>query len=192
MEKDQIKNNVKNWVQEVVLKQNLCPYAHDVWNRGQYEIIVSPDTDFKRRMDLVLSYLQEKKSDLKSFGTGLLVFPEVKENFIRFYNFHAMVDEELKARNLEGDFQIVSFHPEFRFEGEKKSSKGNFVNRSPYPLLHILKSSDVTDVIERVGESAGVEVAMRNKEFLEGLTEDDFENKINKFITPFWNKDHEN
>lgn len=192
MEKDQIKTNIENWVQEVVLKQNLCPYAHDIWNRGDYEIVVSTDTEFKNRMDMVLSYLKEKKSDLKSFGTGLLVFPEVKENFIRFYNFHAMLDEELKAIDFGDDFQIVTFHPEFRFEGEKKSSKGNFVNRSPYPLLHILKTSDVTEVLEKVGEGAGVEVAMRNKRFLEGLSEEDFENKINKFITPFWNKNHEN
>lgn len=188
LEKNQIIEIIETWVKQVILDQNLCPFAHEVWNSNLYEIIVSESTDFKERMEFMKSHLKGLKNK-EGTRTSLIVFPKVGENFIKFYNFNAMLDEEIKRDGMDGLFQVVTFHPEFRFEGEKKSARGNFVNRSPFPLLHVLRSDDVSAVVERIGETGGVEVAMRNKEFLENLSEDEFNEKIGQYILNFWKKD---
>lgn len=186
MDHEKIKKVIETWVTQVILKHNICPYSHEVWEKGQFEIKVSENNGFTERMDELLDYLKKVNETLDRFGTALFVYPTSEENFIKFYNFNAMLDEELLASGLSESFQVVTFHPEFRFEGEKKSARGNFVNRSPFPILHILKSSDVAEIVERAGEDSGMDIALRNKKYLDNMSEEEFNREISNFISPFW------
>ena len=188
MNESTVKNLTKIWVEEVVIKLNLCPFAHEGWGEGYYEMVVSFEDDIKQRLKSFDHYIKEKRNNLENFGTSLYIFPHTKESFLSFYNFTALIEEELAYNNLNQDFQVVAFHPEFRFEGEKSNARGNYVNRSPFPLLHILKVSDVNEVIQRVGENKGLEISLRNKDFLEKLPESEFYEKVLKHINGHWKK----
>ena len=52
----------------------------------------------------------------------------------------------------EGIFQIASFHPEYCFEGEDSDDAANFTNRSPYPMLHILREESLEKVLNTYSE----------------------------------------
>lgn len=184
------KKVTQEWVEKVVLGLNLCPFGHDVWNEGKWDIVVSDVVEIKERLDVidgVLNTFLENKENQDN--TLLLVFPAVKENFIKFYNFTAMFEEELRQKGLDKLVQIVTFHPEFKFEGEKKSARGNYVNRSPFPTVHFLWASEVTAVLEKKGEDIGVKVANENNNKLKNMNEDDFDSKVKKYVENYWQND---
>jgi len=54
----------------------------------------------------------------------------------------------LKDLGYEGVYQLASFHPEYRFEGAEPDAPSNYTNRSPYPMLHILRESSIELALE--------------------------------------------
>jgi len=49
---------------------------------------------------------------------------------------------------LEGVFQIASFHPDYQFAGSQATDVENYTNRSPHPMLHILREASVQAAID--------------------------------------------
>ena len=47
----------------------------------------------------------------------------------------------------EGELQIASFHPRYRFADTDPDDIANFTNRSPYPTLHVLREASVTRAV---------------------------------------------
>ena len=54
----------------------------------------------------------------------------------------------LEEMGLQGEIQIASFHPDYRFEGEPVGAAGHFTNRAPYPLIHLLRETMVTNALD--------------------------------------------
>ena len=50
---------------------------------------------------------------------------------------------QLAALDLEGIIQVASFHPDYRFAGTEADDISNYSNRSPYPMLHLLREDSV-------------------------------------------------
>jgi hypothetical protein len=48
-----------------------------------------------------------------------------------------------------GIYQLASFHPDYCFDGESRDDPANYTNRSPYPILHILRESSIEAVLKR-------------------------------------------
>jgi len=49
----------------------------------------------------------------------------------------------LEVQNYEGVYQLASFHPNYCFEGSAENDAANYTNRSPYPMLHLLRESSL-------------------------------------------------
>jgi hypothetical protein len=43
---------------------------------------------------------------------------------------------------------MVGFHPRYQFAGTAVDDAENYTNRSPYPMLHILRESSVDRAVE--------------------------------------------
>ena len=76
--------------------------------------------------------------------TTLLIHPLVLEDFYDFNEFLADVERTLAELDLEGVIQIASFHPRYQFAGTSPQDIGNYTNRSPYPMLQLLREESVT------------------------------------------------
>jgi len=84
---------------------------------------------------------------------------EFVNDFDSFLDFANVIDDAalqngdyrgesvLDQLDLRGKVQVVAFHPDFVFAGEKLGDPGAFTNKSPYPLLHILREKDVTEAV---------------------------------------------
>nr|MBP8217866.1 DUF1415 family protein [Thauera sp.] len=48
----------------------------------------------------------------------------------------------------EGDLQVASFHPQYQFADTEADDPGNLTNRSPWPLLHIIREESLEKAIE--------------------------------------------
>jgi hypothetical protein len=49
---------------------------------------------------------------------------------------------------LDGIYQIASFHPDYQFGGTEPDDAENYTNRSPYPILHLLREESLDQVLE--------------------------------------------
>jgi uncharacterized protein len=80
--------------------------------------------------------------------TMFLLLPQ---NFDRFADYLKLVQAAevlLKKSGYEGIYQVASFHPAYLFAGSSMNDAANYTNRSPYPMLHILREESVSRAID--------------------------------------------
>jgi len=190
MNKTEIQNNTKKWFEEWILKLNLCPFAHAVYVKKQIRFEIEESDNFEKcvqkavfEIDFLLEHDADSESETENedkteyyIDTTLLVFPNqlnFKDSFEDFLDFVALLEVYLEQNELDSEFQLVAFHPNFIFEVEDINSKSHYTNRSPYPTLHILREQSVQKAIEDFGN---VElIPQKNIEKLEKMKETDFD-----------------
>jgi uncharacterized protein len=141
--------NTRRWIEKAVIGLNLCPFARAVYVKNQVRIVVS----HARYLDAFLDELDAELTLLKDtsaeeIDTTLLVHPSLFPDFFVFNDFLNVVDDVVAEHELEGVIQVASFHPDFQFEGVAADDISNATNRSPYPILHLLREDSVERAIE--------------------------------------------
>jgi hypothetical protein len=134
------------WLENVVLRHNLCPFAHKPFKGGQIRYVVTDSA----RVEFLLEDLQQELDYLRSVPveeveTALLIHPGVLEDFLEYNDFFDLVDMLLVEGGYEGEFQVASFHPDYQFDGTRPEDAENYTNRSPWPMLHLIRE----DVLEK-------------------------------------------
>lgn len=163
---DPIIQSVQNWVDRLVVGYNLCPFAKRELTRDAVRFTVSEArTEAALLTDLQLE-LQRLQAD-PSIETTLLIHPDVLRGFLDFNQFLDMAEDLLEQLDLEGVIQIASFHPEYQFGGTEPDDAENYTNRSPYPVLHLLREASLESVIERYPDTD--EIPERNIALMEEM-----------------------
>ena len=102
--------------------------------------------------DLRLELHELIDADPKERETTVLIHPLVLGDFYDFNEFLADCERTVAELDLEGVIQIASFHPQYQFAGTAPEDMGNFTNRSPYPMLHLLREASVSKAILTLAE----------------------------------------
>jgi hypothetical protein len=145
---DEYAHATRQWLESIVIEMNLCPFAKRELDSERVRFSVSAADDELQLLQALEFELQLLFGD-DSIGTTLLIHPRVLTDFDDFNQFLNLADELLLQMNLEGIFQIASFHPDYQFADTQPDDAGNFTNRSPYPTLHILREASLTQAIAR-------------------------------------------
>lgn len=156
------------WVEQFVVGMNLCPFAGAVLRTSRLKIQVSTATDPEQliaELENELRFLTE--ADPLKWETTLLVHPGTLTDFASYLDFLAIANELLVAGEWEGEIQIASFHPQYQFAGEDAEALSHFTNRSPFPMLHLLREESVEKAIDTHPDVAGVPA--RNVAYLNQL-----------------------
>ena len=93
--------------------------------------------------------------------------PHVLGNFLDYNDFLDVVDQLLKKLCLGGAIQVASFHPQYQFAGTEPNAAENYTNRSPYPMLHLLRETSVSQAADVSDEI--LEIPRRNIETMRNL-----------------------
>ncbi|MDE2600100.1 MAG: DUF1415 domain-containing protein [Rhodocyclaceae bacterium] len=161
----------RRWLERAVIGLNLCPFAKAVHVKNQIRYIVSasqtPD-DLLAELETELAHLNT--ANPSQLDTTLLIVPEMFEDFLDFHFFLPEADALLKRMGLEGVLQIASFHPRFEFAGNAPDDIANCTNRSPYPVLHLLREASLDRAVAAFPDAA--DIYERNIEILEQLGRD--------------------
>jgi hypothetical protein len=80
--------------------------------------------------------------------TTLLAIPDMLEDFADYNDFLDAVDLWVEQFGWEGELQVASFHPQYQFADTEADDPGNLTNRSPWPLLHIIREESLEKAIE--------------------------------------------
>lgn len=140
--------HTRRWIDKVVIGLNLCPFARAPQHQGLIRYVVSNALDHEaltRDLQSELQYLAEVP--LSEVETTILIHPHVLQNFMDYNFFLQETDYVLKNMQLEGVIQIASMHPEYQFAGTDSEDAENFTNRSPYPLLHLIREESLDSAL---------------------------------------------
>lgn len=146
--------HTRRWILSFVIGLGLCPFARPVFDAGRIRYAISHSRD-KNSLSSDLSSELQLLLALPStqVETTLVIHPLVLGNFLDFNDFLGLVDQLLQELRLCGTIQVASFHPQYRFAGTEPDAAENYTNRSPYPMLHLLREtsfSQATDASDEV------------------------------------------
>ena len=156
------------WVERVVIGLKLCPFAPAPALKGLIRYATSEVETREALLEDLATELQHLvASPPEEVETTLLVHPQVLQDFHDFNDFLEIADEALRMWGLEGEIQIASFHPQYQFAGTDPDDIGNATNRSPYPMLHLLREQSIARAVDAFGDTRSISAA--NLETLEKL-----------------------
>ena len=132
------------WLEKVVIGLNLCPFAKPAHTKGQIDYFLSHARDESTlATDLRLAMQRLIAAPPETIDTCLLIHPWTLSDFIEYNNVLDIADEILDELDLIGVLQIASFHPDYQFAGTSEDDVTNCTNRSPFPLLHLLREESL-------------------------------------------------
>ncbi len=151
----------------MVIGLNLCPFAQRVFDAGTIHYSVSNVlTGEKLAIELATEIERLMALNVTLRETSFLIHPKVLTDFRAYNEFLDVADRVLVELGLEGSLQIASFHPAYQFAGTRADAAENFTNRSPFPMLHLLREQSISTVekeYEDLSEIPRRNVAMLNK-----------------------------
>ena len=128
------------WIEKAVVALNLCPFAKKPVEGEQVRYVVSEAQDEKSLLaDMQLELEHLRATDPSAVETTVLIHPFVLNDFYDYNDFLAVVDAFLEEAGYGGEFQVASLHPDYQFAGTEPEDAQNYTNRSPYPILHLLR-----------------------------------------------------
>ena len=150
-------NATREWLEKAVIGLNLCPFAKAVHLRGQVRFVVSDATDEESLLADLLHELESLyDADAEAVETTLLIHPWVLGDFLDYNQFLDIADAAVSELELDGEIQVASFHPDYRFADSQAGDIENFSNRSPYPTLHLLRETSIARAVAAFPDAAAI------------------------------------
>lgn len=163
MEKEQVIIHTKKWINNVVIGCNFCPFAAREIQRSSIYYQVEESKDKTACLTTLIGECERLDNDA-SIETMFLIFPDAFHSFQSYLDFLSLSNKLLKKQKYEGIYQLASFHPDYRFSGAPTNDAANYTNRSPYPMLQLLREESVEKALANYPGSAE-EIPQRNIRF---------------------------
>ncbi|WP_022942486.1 DUF1415 domain-containing protein [Psychromonas hadalis] len=139
--------HTQNWVSNVIVKYNICPFARREVERGSIRYVVVESTSKKCVLQALIEECRFLDGD-EQIETTLFIMPTGFEGFYDFLDLVELANDRLEIEDYEGVYQLANFHPDYCFADELQSSPSNYTNRSPYPTLHIIRETSMEKAIK--------------------------------------------
>lgn len=146
MQKEQLIAQTKKWIVDVVVGCNFCPFAQREVKRDSifFDVILGNKTSALN--GLSATFL--KMDAAPSIETTFLILPQNFNRFTDFLGLMRAANGVVKKKGYEGVYQLASFHPAYVFAGSSLNDAANYTNRSPYPMLQLLREESVSRAID--------------------------------------------
>ncbi|STX52690.1 Protein of uncharacterised function (DUF1415) [Legionella busanensis] len=163
---DLIIQQTKNWITSFIIPLKLCPFAKYVIDQNTIRFSISQAPN----KQLALADLRNEIINLesnKTIETTIVIFPELFKDFLTYLDFTAFAEKKLIKKQYEGIYQFATFHPDYCFADAESQDVTNYTNRSPYPLVHILREESIEQAIAFYGNTE--EIPLNNIALLRKL-----------------------
>ncbi len=158
----------RRWIEKSVIGLNLCPFAENPYRGNRVHFTVSAQRSAAGLLQDLRAELQAlAAADPQERETTLLIHPLVLADFLEYNEFLEVCESAVAELDLEGELQVASFHPQYQFADSQPDDIENFTNRSPYPMLHLLREASVERAVAAVGDAE--EIYRRNIRTLRSL-----------------------
>ena len=130
------------WVRDFIVAHNICPFARKELERDGIYYEVCQEIKVEAALYGLIEMCQRLDED-DSTGTVLFILPASFIAFNDYLDLLDMANDLLYKQGYEGVYQLASFHPDYCFEGVDRGDASNYTNRSPYPMLHIIREAEL-------------------------------------------------
>ena len=166
-----IVSSTQRWLEVAVIGLNLCPFAKAVHVKRQIRYAVTAATsarELRAELQQELELLADANPD--EIETTLLIHPQAMTDFVDFHFFLREADAMIRKLGYEGRLQLASFHPSYEFADNAPDDIANCTNRSPHPMLHLLREASIDRAVAAFPDAATI--YERNIETLRRLGHD--------------------
>ena len=140
-------DETKKWLESVVITHNICPFAKRVFDNGGIHFAVENPTDVETCLENLLDECA-RLDENETLETTLLIYTKAFADFDEYLDFVEIAERLLEVEDYEGIYQLASFHPNYCFDGSTENDAANYTNRSPYPMLHLLREHSLEKALE--------------------------------------------
>ena len=147
MQEIEIVAAVRQWLESFVIGLNLCPFAKRELVKNRIRFKLTGASSPPQLLTALQSEMELLNRD-QSIETTLLIHPEVLQDFDDYNQFLTLADLLVVQLGLRGIYQLASFHPDYQFEGTAVDDAENYTNRSPYPMLHVIREQSLDRAID--------------------------------------------
>ncbi len=154
---DLIIKQTQYWIHNFVLKLKLCPFAKRelMNNTVRYQLCTSSKIkDAFKALESELQLLDKNPA----IETTFLIFPMQFQDFFDYLDFVADCEDYLEQEGYEARYQLASFHPAYCFADTHFDEVSNYSNRSPYPMLHLLREKTVEQAVKQFGDTEKIPI----------------------------------
>lgn len=143
------------WIKSVVIGCNFCPFAAKVVIQKQIRYVVLEDATKEKSLASLLDefHFLDETADIE---TTLLIFPNHFSDFISYLSLVASAEKLLSKQGYDGIYQVASFHPDYCFAESDENDPANYTNRSPYPMLHLIREESITNALKHFKDPEGI------------------------------------
>lgn len=158
--------DARAWVQRAVIGLNMCPFARPAWDQLRF---AQTDADVAGLYTVLQDEIAALLAPGSAIETTLLVCPNAPANYMEFSGFLANAGVAMQMQGVASELQVVGFHPRFVYtepphepwepaeaEAEDPCS---YTNRSPVPMIHLLRQSSVRQAATSHPDSRDISVA---------------------------------
>ena len=163
---DTITASVRHWVETVVVDLNLCPFAGTELLQERIRFVVTQSSTEAELLASLQTELELLNTN-PEIETTLLIHPQVLQDFDDYNQFLEIADDLLRAVGVEGIYQLASFHPHYQFAETAAADVENYTNRSPYPMLHLLREQSLERSIASYPDTS--QIPLRNMALMKRL-----------------------
>ena len=166
--------STRKWIRDVVIGLNLCPWAGAPLQHGDLRIVESTTADAlacaQREFDAVA----------KTPNATVAIALNDACAFEDYLDLVDAVDDAIDKAGHRGAIQLATFHPDYQFGDAPEDAASHWTNRSPFPVLHLLREADVERALE---SKDGHDVWKRNVAAVEALGAENMERRVRDCLT---------
>jgi uncharacterized protein len=130
------------WLKTIIIEYSICPFVKRELERGSIRFSICHDTEIESCLLYLMLECDRLNID-SSIETTLLIYDRAFTAFDDYLDFLELAEALLIEQGYEGVYQLASFHPDYCFEGAETDDPANYTNRSPYPMLHLLRETSI-------------------------------------------------
>lgn len=163
---EKVTKETRKWLTSFIIEHQICPFAKREHEKNSiiYDVINSDNLEEQlHALILACKYLDENTKA----ETTLIILPNGLGNFDDYLDFLALSDALMHKQGYEGLYQLASFHPNYCFDGVDSDDASNYSNRSPYPMLHLIREESLEKVLEHYPNPE--KIPERNIEYIREL-----------------------
>lgn len=144
-----------HWINSVVIGCNFCPFAAKAMLQKSIRYVVLPEATIHSALEAFVEELHhlDQTADVE---TTLVIFPNHFADFEDYLDLVELAEDLSAEQGYEGVYQVASFHPAYCFAGTKDDDPTNYTNRSPYPMLHLLREDSITRALKHYVDPEGI------------------------------------
>lgn len=154
-DKELVVTQTKNWIKNVVIDCNFCPFASKPFMQKsiQYSVQLS---FLEKEISNLLKQEFEFLDENKNIETGFIIFPNDFKDFQEYLSLVKKAEQTLSKLGYDGIYQVASFHPDYLFADAEEDDPANYTNRSMYPMLHLLREDSITKALSLFKEPESI------------------------------------